>query len=82
MSQIRGTNVVIDGSRILAIAVQAAPTRVVLRINISATEMQSILGSHVMIAAEGLSIVVLKTAKVLGVEISASLLARADEVIE
>jgi hypothetical protein len=57
-SLIRRTHIVIDGAWIIAVAVQATPTRVVPRIDIGAAEVQYILGSHVMIAAEGLCIVV------------------------
>jgi hypothetical protein len=52
-SPIRGTHIVIDRARVIAVAIRAAPTRVIPRINIRATEMQRILCPHVMVAAEG-----------------------------
>jgi hypothetical protein len=59
---VRRSHIVIDRARVIAVTVQPAPTRVVPRINIRAAEMQSILRSHIMIAAEGSRIRALRSA--------------------
>ena len=64
-SPVRGTHIVIDRAGVVAVAIQPAPTRVIPRINIRATEMQRILRSHVMVAAEGLGIQALRSVTVI-----------------
>src|ERR1700722_291842 len=62
---ILGTHIVIDRAGVIAVAIRATPTRVIPRINIRATEMQRILCSHVMVAAEGLGIRALRLVTVI-----------------
>src|ERR1700722_14834832 len=62
---ILGTHIVIDRAGVIAVAIRATPTRVIPRINIRATEMQRILCSHVMVAAEGSGIRALRPVTVI-----------------